>query len=143
MSDSENPELDSENPELDSENPELDNETRETDDEIHFTDANKSVYCGKKKKVPFGYSKRGSPHECFRSGIGDGMVKNIPEFRRDETSYDVRVLTNLEILRLANRLGIRTVKKSEGRTKKPRDRKRLLKDILKRLNKMNDYVSSK
>ena len=113
-----------------------------SDTELVFKESNESVYCGKKNTVPFGYSKKGSRDECFKSGLGVGFVKSKNELRRDKTTNDIRVLTNLEILRLSNRLGIRTVGRIVNRKAEMRPRVELLEKILERLGEMKDFITS-
>ena len=104
--------------------------------EVIFNDPKKdTIYCGKKEELPFGYERKGESYECFKTGIGVGMIKSQDPNKREKEEKNVRVLSNLEVLRLANRLGIRTFN-DEGR---PYSRIMMLESINKRMGEMYTF----
>ena len=109
----------------------------DNDDEVEFIDKKEVIYCGSKEDVPFGYDRKGTSSECFKTGLGVGFAKSKEDLKRTEIENRVRVLTNLEVLRLANRLGIVTVNEDED--DQPLSREDLLKGIIKRLGKMETF----
>ena len=104
--------------------------------EVEFIDKKEVIYCGSKKDVPFGYDRKGTSPECFKVGLGVGFAKSKEDLKRTEIEKKVRVLSNLEVLRLANRLGIVTINEDN---EQPLSREDLLKGIVKRLGKMGTF----
>lgn len=104
---------------------------------INFIDNKKeTIYCGRKDELPFGYERKGESFECFKVGVGVGSVKSRDQLKREEEDKNIRVLSRLEILRLANRLGIQTVTESG----KPFARVILLEKINNIMENMEKYL---
>ena len=106
--------------------------------DLEFVDKGDVIYCGKKEEVPFGYDRKGESYECFKSGLGVGYASS-KDLKRTENSEKINVLSNLELLRLANRLGIRNVNNNE----EPFSRTILLEGISNRLDKMENHFKKK
>jgi hypothetical protein len=100
---------------------------------IEFYDTNKpNIWCGNSDNIPDGYDKVGTRHECFKKGIGVGKPKD----EKDNRITRVRILNNVELIKMTNRLRI-PIKLNNGNIK---NRKRLIKDITTRLGKMRDNI---
>ena len=60
----------------------------------------KRSWCGISDTIPDGYDSIGTRHECLKKGVGIGMNKGT------NTETEKRILSNLELLQIANKLGV-------------------------------------
>ena len=78
-------------------------------EKIEFEIPKKSVYCGNDDITPDGYSRVGSRIECMRKGYGSALYNAPMEYinKVRNKKKKIRVLTKIEIDKIANRLNIK------------------------------------
>ena len=88
-------------------------------------------YCGDKKKLPSGYSRKGTRFECLKSGMFISELKNCNI--KTVTKHDLNSLSKKELYVICNQLDVK-IKKSRSKNTK----EYLIKKI-----KAKDYKKSK
>ena len=91
----------------------------------------KKKYCGDKKKLPSGYSRKGTRFECLKSGMFISELKNCNI--KTITKHDLNSLSKKELYVICNQLDVK-IKKSRSKNTK----EYLIKKI-----KAKDYKKSK